>query len=67
MTEHEFSEELVSTFRRDLNSKASHGAHTMSYSDGMMAIDSKTVVLASPKVIRRRLGALATRIVCPAT
>jgi hypothetical protein len=67
LTEHEFSEELVSTFRRDLNSKASHGAHTMSYSDGMMAIDSKTVVFASPKVIRRRLGALATRIVCPAT
>jgi hypothetical protein len=67
LTEHEFSEEFVSTFHRDITTKASHGAHTISYSDGMMAIDSKTVVFASPKVIRRRLGKLATRIVCPAT
>jgi hypothetical protein len=67
LSEHEFSEELVSTFRRDITTKASHGAHTISYSDGMMAIDSKTVVFASPKVIRRRLGQLATRIVCAAT
>jgi hypothetical protein len=67
LTEHEFSEELVSTFRRDITNRASHGAHTISYSDGMMAIDSKTVIFATPSVIRRRLGELATRIVCPAT
>jgi hypothetical protein len=67
LSEHEFSEELVSTFHRDLAAKSSHGAHTISYSDGVMAIDSKTVVFASPKVIRRRLGKLARRIVSPAT
>jgi hypothetical protein len=39
----------------------------MSYSDGIMAIDSKTIVFASPTVIRRRLGELATRIVSAAT
>jgi len=67
LNEHEFSEEFVSTFRCDAAAKDSHGAHTMSYSDGVMAIDSKTIVFASPTVIRRRLGELATRIVSAAT
>jgi hypothetical protein len=67
LNEHEFSEERVSAFRRDAATKDSHGAHTISYSDGVMAIDSKTTVFASPKVIRRRLGQLATRIVSLAT
>jgi hypothetical protein len=67
LNEHEFAEELVSTFRRDAATRDSHGAHTMSYSDGIMAIDSKKIVFASPTVIRRRLGELATRILSPAT
>jgi hypothetical protein len=67
LTEHDFSEEFVSRFHRDTASKASHGAHTISYSEGMMAIDSKTVVFASPRVIRRRIGKLARRIVSRAT
>jgi hypothetical protein len=67
LNEHEFSEELVSTFRCDAAAKGSRGAHTISYSDGVMAIDSKTIVFASPSVIRRRLGDLATRIVSHAT
>lgn len=67
LTEQEFSEELVSTFRLGAGGNASSGAHTISYSHGVMAIDSKTTVFASPQVIRRRLGQLATRIVSPAT
>jgi hypothetical protein len=67
LNEYEFSEELVSRFRCGAAAKDSHGAHTISYSDGVMAIDSKTIVFASPTVIRRRLGRLATRIVSPAT
>jgi hypothetical protein len=67
LNEHEFSEELVSTFRRDAATRDSHGAHTMSYSEGIMAIDSKKIIFASPTVIGRRLGKLATRVLSPAT
>jgi hypothetical protein len=62
LNEYEFAEEPVATFHRDAAARESHGAHTISYADGVVAIDSKTVVLASPAVIRRRLQQLATRI-----
>jgi hypothetical protein len=62
LTEFEFVEEPVAVFRRDETLKRCHGMHTLSHSDGVMAIDSKTLVFASPRVIRRRLGELATRI-----
>lgn len=40
----------------------SQGAHTLSHDGGLMAIDAKQTIFASPAVIRRRLTRLAARI-----
>ncbi|HEV3091500.1 MAG TPA: hypothetical protein VGX91_08685 [Candidatus Cybelea sp.] len=61
LTERSFSEETVTSFHRDAGNAACHGAHTLSYCDDLMAIDSKTTIVASPKVIRARLAGLVVR------
>jgi hypothetical protein len=38
------------------------GVHTISYADGIVAIDSKRDVLAPPSLVARRLGKLAGRV-----
>ncbi|HLX25976.1 MAG TPA: hypothetical protein VKR05_03225 [Candidatus Cybelea sp.] len=38
------------------------GVHTISYADGIVAIDSKRDVLAAPSLVARRIGNLAGRV-----
>jgi hypothetical protein len=53
LTEHEYAEEEVSVFDH---------SHTISSSNGIVAIDSKSTVIAAPRLIGRRIGALAGRM-----
>lgn len=55
LNELEYEEEEVSR-------SAMSGVHTISYADGIVAIDSKRDVLAPPSLIARRLGNLAARV-----
>jgi hypothetical protein len=67
LDERAFSEEVVAVFRRAEAGKPSQGIHTISYADGIVAIDSKTAIRADAKLVRRRLGELVTRALSLAT
>lgn len=62
LSEDEFAEEVVAAFRRDEAGKRGRGVHTISYADGVVAIDAKTIILASPATIARRARRLAGRM-----
>lgn len=61
LDEREFSEEVAATLHHRSAGKPSEGVHTISHSNGTVAIDSKTVINASSRLVRQRLGELMTR------
>jgi hypothetical protein len=62
LTPHEYREEEVAVFGRG-DVPGLDGSHTISYSNGIVAIDSKTNVIAGPRLIGRRLGSIAARMI----
>jgi hypothetical protein len=54
LSETEYEEEAVS--------RSASGVHTISYADGIVAIDSKSDVVAPPGLVARRLSGLVLRV-----
>jgi hypothetical protein len=67
LDEERFSEDVVATLDCSNAGKRSAGVHTISYSNGTVAIDSKTVTRANGKLVRRRLAELVLRALSFAT
>jgi hypothetical protein len=67
LDEETFSEEVVATFTRRNAGKPNQGVHTISHTNGTVAIDCKTVTRAGGRLVRQRLSQLVTRALSLAT